>query len=66
MPSTISNLVGTSAGEPKENGEDAFFLSYTSPTKRNDLVQAKFLAGFTFFMVANLLYSLSAIFWWIK
>jgi len=62
MPSTIGNCVSNLAGEPKENGEDAFLLSYTSPIKRSDLVQAKMLASFTFFMVANLLYSLSAIF----
>ena len=66
MSSTIGNSVGNLVSEPKENGEDGFFLSYTSPTKRSDVVWAKMLAGFTFFMVANLIYSLSALFWWIK
>jgi len=38
MSSTIGNSVGNLVSEPKENGEDGFFLSYTSPTKRSDVV----------------------------
>jgi len=37
MSSIIGVQTGTLIGDPKENGEDGFFLSYTSPIKRSDL-----------------------------
>lgn len=62
----ISYLTSSLITDPSTDGEDAIFLIYSSPSKRQDLVNSKFLAGIISFILINILISLSSCYFWFE